>query len=41
MGIFQYTGDEISYLVDPRGTKVSSVNPKETVTSAFGCKEQK
>lgn len=41
MGIFQYTGDEISYLVDPRGTKVSSVNPKETVTIAFGCKEQK
>lgn len=40
MGIFQYTGDEISYLVDPRGTKVSSVNPKEKVTIAFGCREQ-
>ena len=40
MGIFQYTGDEISYLVDPRGTKVSSVNPREKVTIAFGCQEQ-
>ena len=40
MGIFQYSGDEISYLVDPKGTKVSSVNPKEKLTIAFGCKEQ-
>ncbi|MBQ4124099.1 S-layer homology domain-containing protein [bacterium] len=40
MGLFQYTGDEISYLVDPKGTKVSSVNPKEKVTIAFGCREQ-
>ena len=40
MGLFQYTGDEISYLVDPNGMKVSSVNPKEKVTIAFGCQEQ-
>lgn len=40
MGLFQYTGDEITYLVDPRGMKVSSVNPKEKVTIAFGCSEQ-
>ena len=40
MGIFQYTGDEITYLVDPKGMKVSSVNPKEKVTIAFGCREQ-
>jgi hypothetical protein len=40
MGIFQYTGDEITYLVDPKGMKVSSVNPKEKVTIAFGCNEQ-
>ena len=40
MGLFQYTGDEISYLVDPNGMKISSVNPKEKVTIAFGCKEQ-
>ena len=40
MGLFQYTGDEITYLVDPRGMKVSSVNPKEKVTIAFGCQEQ-
>ena len=40
MGLFQYTGDEISYLVDPNGMKVSSVNPKEKVTIAFGCREQ-
>lgn len=40
MGLFQYTGDEISYLVDPNGMKISSVNPKEKVTIAFGCREQ-
>ncbi len=40
MGLFQYTGDEISYLVDPKGMRVSSVNPKEKVTIAFGCHEQ-
>lgn len=40
MGLFQYSGDEISYLVDPNGTKVSSINPKEKVTIAFGCSEQ-
>lgn len=40
MGLFQYTGDEITYLVDPKGMKVSSVNPKEKVTIAFGCQEQ-
>lgn len=40
MGLFQYTGDELTYLVDPKGMKVSSVNPKEKVTIAFGCQEQ-
>jgi hypothetical protein len=40
MGLFQYSGDEISYLVDPNGMKISSVNPKEKVTIAFGCREQ-
>ncbi len=40
MGLFQYTGDEISYLIDPNGMRVSSVNPKEKVTIAFGCHEQ-
>ncbi|MCD7878335.1 MAG: S-layer homology domain-containing protein [Candidatus Gastranaerophilales bacterium] len=40
MGLFQYTGDEITYLVDPKGMRVSSVNPKEKVTIAFGCHEQ-
>jgi len=37
MGLLQYSGDEIAYLVDPKGTRVSSVNPKEKVTIAFGC----
>lgn len=41
MGLFQYSGDEISYLVDPNGMKVSSVNPKEKVTIAFGCNTQR
>ena len=40
MGLFQYTGDEISYLIDPNGMRVSSVNPKENVTIAFGCNQQ-
>ena len=40
MGLFQYTGDEITYLVDPNGMRVSSVNPKEKVTIAFGCQSQ-
>ncbi|MDD3236593.1 MAG: S-layer homology domain-containing protein [Candidatus Gastranaerophilales bacterium] len=41
MGLFQYTGDELTYLVDPKGMKVSSINPKEKVTIAFGCHTQK
>ncbi len=40
MGLFQYTGDEITYLVDPNGMRVSSVNPREKVTIAFGCQQQ-
>jgi|GEM_PF-432437 len=39
MGLFQTTGDEIAYLVDPRGYKISAVNPREHVTIAFGCAE--
>lgn len=41
MGLFQYSGDELTYLVDPNGMKVSSINPKEKVTIAFGCQTQK
>ena len=37
MGLFQTTGDEIAYLVDPKGAKISSINPREKVTVAFGC----
>lgn len=36
MGLFQTTGDEIAYLVDPSGNPISKVNPKECVTIAFG-----
>ena len=36
MGLFQTTGDEIAYLVDPTGNPISKVNPKEKVTIAFG-----
>ena len=39
MGLFQTTGDEFAYLVDPRGYKISAVNPREHVTIAFGCNE--
>lgn len=40
MGLFKYTGEELAYLVDPKGMKVSSINPKEKITVAFGCKQQ-
>lgn len=39
MGLFQTTGDEIAYLVDPKGYKISAVNPREHITIAFGCHE--
>lgn len=39
MGLFQTTGDEFAYLVDPKGYKISAVNPREHVTIAFGCSE--
>ena len=37
MGLFQTTGDEVAYLVDAKGYKISAVNPKEKITIAFGC----
>lgn len=37
IGLFQTTGDEVAYLVDPNGSKISAINPKEKVTIAFGC----
>ena len=37
MGLFQATGDEVAYLVDAKGYKISAINPKEHVTIAFGC----
>ena len=36
LGLFQTTGDEIAYLVDPTGNPIAKVNPKEKVTIAFG-----
>lgn len=40
VGLFQTAGDEVAYLVDPNGSKISAVNPKEKVTIAFGCSGQ-
>ena len=40
MGLFQTTGDEVAYLVDAKGFKISAINPKEHVTIAFGCNGQ-
>ena len=37
IGLVQATGDEIGYLVDAKGQKISSINPREHVTIAFGC----
>lgn len=39
IGLFQTTGDEVAYLVDPNGNKISAVNPKEHITIAFGCSD--
>ncbi len=36
-GIVQVTGEEVAYLVDPDGKKISAINPREKVTIAFGC----
>lgn len=36
LGLFQTSGDEFAYLVDPNGYKVSAVNPREHITIAFG-----
>lgn len=38
-GLLQTTGDEVAYLVDAKGYKISAINPKEHVTIAFGCSE--
>ena len=38
MGLFQNTADELTYLVDGSGNRISRVNPKERVTIAFGNK---
>jgi hypothetical protein len=35
--LLQNTGDEVAYLVDPNGRRISQVNPKEQITIAFGC----
>ena len=37
IGLAQATGDEIGYLVDAKGYKISAINPREHVTIAFGC----
>lgn len=37
IGLLQHTGDEVAYLVDPKGNRVTSVNPRENITVAFGC----
>lgn len=37
MGLFGTASDEFAYLVDPNGSRIAAVNPKEKVTIAFGC----
>lgn len=37
VGLLQTTGDEVAYLVDPSGAKISAINPREVVKVAFGC----
>jgi uncharacterized protein (DUF697 family) len=40
LGLFETTGDEVAYLVNPKGYKISAVNSREQVTIAFGCTEE-
>lgn len=35
-GLLQTSGDEVAYLIDSNGNKISAVNPRESVTIAFG-----
>ncbi len=35
VGLFQTTGDEVAYLVDPNGTKISAINPKRKSYNRF------
>ncbi len=37
LGLFETTGDEVAYLVNPKGYKISAVNSRDQVTIAFGC----
>ena len=39
LGLVQTSSDEIAYMVDAKGYKISAINPKEHVTIAFGCSE--
>lgn len=39
LGLLQTTGDEVAYMVDAKGYKISAINPKEHVTIAFGCSD--
>jgi len=39
LGLLQTTGDEVAYVVDAKGYKISAINPKEHVTIAFGCSD--
>jgi len=39
LGLVQTTGDEVAYMVDAKGYKISAINPKEHVNIAFGCGE--
>ncbi|MBQ2612075.1 S-layer homology domain-containing protein, partial [bacterium] len=39
MGLFQTTGDEVAFLVDPNGRKISKIDSREHFTIAFGCHE--
>ncbi len=36
LGTLQSSADELTYLVNPQGIKISRINPKEKVTIAFG-----
>lgn len=36
-GMFNVSVDEMAYLVNPDGTKVSKINPNDEVAIAFGC----
>jgi hypothetical protein len=40
LGLVEGTGDELAYLVNPKGYNISAVNSREQINIAFGGTQQ-